>query len=203
MLRYTSQEIQNHPSTQKETAMEKSVLVPIADGTEELEAVAIIDILRRADAKVTVASVCAQKTIAASRGVVIVADARIEECMQNDYDLVVLPGGMPGAEYLRDSKNLIRLLKRQKEKDLLYGAICASPAVVLEHHGLLAGRRATCHPALTDVLRDNTKIASTVVVDGNCITGRGVGSAVEFALALVEQLYDRERRDEVIATLAM
>ena len=169
--------------------MEKTVLVPVADGTEELEAVAIIDVLRRAGATVTVASVTGTRQITASRGVVIVADTLIEACAQKEYDLVVLPGGIPGAEHLRDSADLIRILKRQREKERLYGAICASPAVVLEHHGLLTGHRATCHPGFFNQLSAADRVDSRVVVDGNCLTSRGPGTAVEFALALVERLY--------------
>lgn len=177
--------------------MQKSVLVPVADGTEELEAVAIIDVLRRAGAVVTVASVSGNRQITASRGVVIVAEALIEDCAKRDFDLVVLPGGIPGAEHLRDSVDLIRLLKRQRDKEGLYAAICASPAVVLEYHGLLEGRQATCHPGFVDHLSARDQIESRVVIDGNCLTSRGPGTAVEFALALVERLYGRDKRDEV------
>ena len=183
--------------------MEKSVLVPVADGTEELEAVAIIDVLRRAGAAVTMASVSGDRQITASRGVVIVADDRIEACVEKDYDLVVLPGGIPGAQNLRDSDPLKQILIRQREKERLYGAICASPAIVLEHHGLLAGHQATCHPGFTDGLSDKTRIDEPVVMDGNCLTSRGAGTAVTFALALVERLYDRDKRDEVAASLAI
>ena len=183
--------------------MEKTVLVPVADGTEELEAVAIIDVLRRAGATVTVASVTGNRQITASRGVVIVADALIEACAEKDYDLVVLPGGMPGAEHLRDSVDLIRILKRQREKERLYGAICASPAVVLAHHGLLEGRQATCHPSLVDQLPVKDRVDSRVVVDGNCLTSRGPGTAVEFALALVERLYGKDKREEVAAPMVI
>ena len=183
--------------------MGKNVLVPVADGTEELEAVAIIDVLRRAGATVTVASVTGARQITASRGVVIVADALIEECAQADYDLVVLPGGIPGAEHLRDSAELIGILKRQRDKVGLYGAICASPAVVLEHHGLLAGRQATCHPGFTDRLTTKDRIDDRVVIDGNCLTSRGPGTAVEFALALVEQLYGKDKREEVAALMVV
>ena len=183
--------------------MEKTVLVPVADGTEELEAVAIIDILRRAGAVVTVASVSGNRQITASRGVVIVADDLIEACLENDYDLVVLPGGIPGAEHLRDSATLTGMLKRQREKEGLYGAICASPAVVLEHHGLLEGRQATCHPGFAKQLTARDRIESRVVVDGNCLTSRGPGTAVEFALALVEKLFGKEKREEVAAPMVV
>jgi 4-methyl-5(b-hydroxyethyl)-thiazole monophosphate biosynthesis len=183
--------------------MEKTVLVPVADGTEELEAVAIIDILRRAGAVVTVASVSGNRQITASRGVVIVADVLIADCVDIDFDLVVLPGGLPGAEHLRDSPELIRILKSQREKERLYGAICASPAVVLEHHGLLEGRQATCHPGFTGQLTATDRIESRVVVDGNCLTSRGPGTAVEFALALVEKLFGKAKREEVAAPMVV
>lgn len=183
--------------------MEKTVLVPIADGTEELEAVAIIDVLRRAGAAVTVASVSGRRRITASRGVVIEADQRIEACTHEDYDLVVLPGGMPGAEHLRDSVELTRILRRQRERGNWYAAICASPAVVLAHHGLLADHQATCHPAFVDHLADKTRVESRVVVDGNCLTSRGPGTAVEFALALVEQLFGAAKRAEVAGPMVI
>jgi protein deglycase len=183
--------------------MQKTVLVPIADGTEELEAVAIIDVLRRAGAAVTVASVTGSRQVTASRRVVIVADTLIESCTQEDYDLVVLPGGMPGAAHLRDSADLIRILKRQREKEGLYGAICASPAVVLEHHGLLEGHQATCHPDFVEKLSTADRVDSRVVIDGNCMTSRGPGTAVEFALALVERLCGKDKREAVAGPMVV
>ncbi len=183
--------------------MGKSVLVPVADGTEDLEAVAIIDVLRRADAKVTVASITGSRQVTFSRGMAITTDALLENCVTREYDLVVLPGGIPGAENLRDSVDLVRLLKHQRETGQLYGAICASPAVVLEHHGLLEGRQATCHPAYVEQLTNKDRAASRVVVDGNCITSQGAGTAVEFSLALVEQLFGKEKRDEVAVGMAL
>ncbi|HSO20427.1 MAG TPA: DJ-1 family glyoxalase III [Desulfosarcina sp.] len=183
--------------------MPKTILVPVADGTEELEAVAIIDVLRRAGASVTVASVSGNRRITASRGVVITADVLIEACADRAFDLVVLPGGIPGAEHLRDCMALARIMKNQRDRGGLYGAICASPALVLEHHGLLAGRQATCHPGFADQLTDMRRVDERVVMDGNCLTSRGAGTAVEFALALVERLYDRNTREEVAASMAV
>ena len=107
--------------------MSKKVLVPIANGTEEIEAACIIDTLRRAGAEVTVASVD-DLQVTASRGMKLVADARISDCVSQTYDCIALPGGMPGAEHLRDSAPLIEKLKQQKQAGRLYGAICASPA---------------------------------------------------------------------------
>jgi 4-methyl-5(b-hydroxyethyl)-thiazole monophosphate biosynthesis len=183
--------------------MENTVLVPVADGTEELEAVAIIDVLRRAGAAVTIASVTGRQRITASRGVVIEADALIDACVEKDFDLVVLPGGIPGAQHLRDCADLVGILKRQRDKNGLYGAICASPAVVLEHHGLLAGHQATCHPGFVDQLTDRDRVDARVVMDGNCLTSRGAGTAVEFALALVERLYGKGTREDVAGSMAL
>ena len=128
-----------------ENIMSPKVLIAIADGIEELEAVTVIDVLRRAQADVTVAGVSG-KQITASRGVKIIADALISECIDETYDLIVLPGGLPGAENLRDSIELTNMLKKQADSDRLYAAICASPAYILQQHGLLKGRRATCYP---------------------------------------------------------
>lgn len=174
--------------------MSKKVLVAIADGTEELEAVTIIDVLRRAGADLTVASV-GDKQITASRRVKIVADALISDCLEESYDLIVLPGGIPGADNLRDSKELIELVKAQAESGGLYAAICASPAVVLNFHGLLDDKKATCYPTMLEELPNGED--TKVVVDGNCITSQGPATALEFALKLVEVLFGREKSDEV------
>jgi len=174
--------------------MSKKVLVAIADGTEELEAVTIIDVLRRAKADVTVASV-GNKQVTASRGVNLVADAVISGCTGSVYDLIALPGGMPGAEHLRDSKELTEMLKAQDDSGRLYAAICASPAVVLKPLGLLKNKKATCYPSLLSDL-DNPKQAK-VVVDGSCITSQGPATALEFSLKLVELLFGKQKSREV------
>jgi len=176
--------------------MSTKALVPIANGTEEIEAVCIIDVLRRAGVSVTVASV-SELQVTASRGVKLVADRLVDECLDGTYDLIALPGGMPGAEHLRDSAGLKELLQRQEREGRLYAAICAAPVVVLQHHGLLAGRRATCHPEFVDQLVDTRAVDERVVVDGQCVTSRGPGTAIEFALKLVELLYDEGKSREV------
>jgi 4-methyl-5(b-hydroxyethyl)-thiazole monophosphate biosynthesis len=176
--------------------MAKNVLVPIADGTEEIEAVCIIDVLRRAGARVTVASVDGLQ-VTASRGVKLVADKLLADCVEETYDLIVLPGGMPGAEHLRDSEELTKMLKQQKEEGRLYAAICASPAVVFKHHNLIDDRQATCHPAFMERLDKAQAVEERVVVDGTCVTSRAPGTAIEFALKLVELLYGEEKTQKV------
>ncbi len=179
----------------------KSVLVPIADGSEEIEAVTIIDILRRAGALVTVASVMPDKQIEASRGVRIVADKLIEECISEQYDCIVLPGGKTGAQHLGKSSVLIDKLHAQKQSGRLYGAICASPALVLQPHGLLGQRRATCFPSFEEKLENREAAGKRVVVDGNCVTSQGPGTAMEFALELIAILYGQEKEQQVADAL--
>lgn len=173
--------------------MNKTALVPVADGTEEIEAVTIIDTLRRAGVSVTVASV-GERQITASRGVRIVADCLIGDCLHDPpYDLIALPGGMPGAEHLRDSKTLHGLLQRQKNEGRLIAAICAAPVVVLLAHHLLENQNATGHPNFSPHLPNQMAVRSRVVVDGSLITSRAPGTAMEFALTLVEILCGRDK----------
>eukprot|EP00244_Chara_vulgaris_P003363 TRINITY_DN1607_c0_g1_i1.p1 TRINITY_DN1607_c0_g1~~TRINITY_DN1607_c0_g1_i1.p1 ORF type:complete len:452 (-),score=92.27 TRINITY_DN1607_c0_g1_i1:654-1877(-) len=176
---------------------EKKALVPIAHGTEEMEAVILIDILRRAGADVTVGSVETTKQVTASRTVKLVADVLIEDCASQKFDVIVLPGGMPGAERLRDSKTLRELTTAQAEEERLFGAICAAPAVALGPWGLLKGRQVTAHPNFVDKLEDTSSAECRVVTDGYCITSRGPGTAMEYALAIVERLFGKERADAV------
>jgi protein deglycase len=180
--------------------MNNKVLVTIADGTEELEAITIIDTLRRANADVTVAAV-GQLQIETAHGVKITADKMIDDCTQETYDLIVLPGGMPGAENLRDSEELVSLLKRQDQEGRYYAAICASPAIVLHSHGLLTNRSATCYPSFADQLDIKDRIDSKVVIDGNCITSQGPGTALKFALTLVELLFDSSKAKSIASDM--
>jgi 4-methyl-5(b-hydroxyethyl)-thiazole monophosphate biosynthesis len=176
--------------------MNKTVLVPIADGTEEIEAVTIIDTLRRGGGIVTVASVTGIQ-VTASRKVKLVADCLIADCAGKTYDCIALPGGMPGAEHLRDNAVLTELLKQQDKANRLIAAICAAPAVILAHHGLLKGHKATCYPSSHDKLPDKSAAGNRVVIDGNFITSQGPGMAIEFALAIVESLFGQERKKQV------
>lgn len=170
----------------------KTVLVPLAEGFEDTEAIPVISILRRAGAMVTVASL-GETTVTSARGVRVIADRRMDDCAGDEYDLIVLPGGMPAATYLHDSEILKQMLIRQNRLGKLYAAICASPAVVLEAHGLLAGKRATCYPSVAETMPDKFTLDQRVVMDQNCITSQGPGTSMEFALALVEALYGGDK----------
>jgi len=173
------------------------VLIAIADGIEELETAAVSDTLKRAGAEITIAAV-GRPQIVASRGLRILADCLIDE-VEGEFDLIVLPGGMPGAENLRNSAKLKQLLKDQNEQGRLIGAICALPAVVLERHGLLKAKRATCFPAYLELL--DQPVDEAVVVDGQTVTSQGPGTAIEFALTLVEKLYGPAKRAEIAAQM--
>lgn len=173
------------------------ILVPVADGSEEMEAVIIIDVLRRAKAKVVVASVGEKVEVLASRNVKLVADMNLNEAAKSSYDLIVLPGGLGGAQAFAASEKLVEMLKKQRESNKPYGAICASPALVFEPHGLLKGKKATAFPALCNKLSDSSEIENRVVVDGNLITSRGPGTSMEFALAIVEKFFGRQKAIEL------
>ncbi|KAI8466257.1 MAG: class I glutamine amidotransferase-like protein [Monoraphidium minutum] len=182
----------------------KRVLVPIGNGTEEMEAVITIDVLRRAGAEVVVASVEDSLEVKCSRGVKLVADTLIGDAAGGGgYDLIALPGGMPGAERLRDSGPLNELVRAQLAGGRATAAICATPAVFLEAKGLLEGRCATAHPAFSGQLTNQSAAAQRVVVDGVLTTSRGPGTAFEFALELVRQLYSDDKAREVAGPMVM
>ena len=175
------------------------VLVPLADGCEELEAVTIIDLLRRAGIAVTTAGL-KPGIVKASRGVQLVPDVTLDVALQEHYDMVVLPGGMPGATHLKDDPRIIQLVKQMAAGGRYTAAICAAPMVLAEA-GVLAGKRATSYPGFLDGLPGVTVRAEAVVQDDTVLTSRGPGTAMDFALALIEVLAGRARRDEVEAGL--
>ncbi|MEO1767996.1 DJ-1 family glyoxalase III [Thiobacter aerophilum] len=177
------------------------VLVPLAEGFEELEAVTIVDLLRRAGVEVITAGL-KPGPVKASRGTVIVPDTTLDEALGQDYDMVVLPGGMPGAKHLNEDPRVKDLLRRMADSGKFTGAICAAPMVLAEA-GLLSGRKATSYPGFVDRmgLKDVTYVNEPVVQDGKVITSRGPGTAMDFALTLIEALAGAAKRQEVEAAL--
>ena len=178
-----------------------SVLVPLAEGCEELEAVTVIDLLRRAGIEVVTAGL-ADGPVTASRGVVLIPDTTLDEALARDWDMVVLPGGLPGANHLQEDARVTALLRRMADSGRFTAAICAAPKV-LGSAGLLDGRRATSFPGALDALglADTDYREEPVVEDGKVITSRGPGTAMDFALTLIERLADRATRDEVESKL--
>lgn len=164
-----------------------TVLVPLADGFEEMEAVAIIDILRRAGAEVTTASV-KDIMVTGAHGMAVRADTTIDTCREAAFDLIALPGGMPGASNLALSSDLTTLLNDQNDRGGWIGAICAAPAVVLKGHGILPQGKMACYPSFRDQLPEQHRTDDMVAVSGNIITGAGPGAAPEFALELIRRL---------------
>ncbi|XP_057466227.1 protein DJ-1 homolog C isoform X2 [Actinidia eriantha] len=181
----------------------KKVLVPIGFGTEEMEAVIIVDVLRRAGADVTVASVEPELEIKASGGTRLVANTSISACCDEIFDLVALPGGMPGSVRLRDCEILRRITSKQAEEKRLYSAICAAPAVTLLPWGLLKKKKMTCHPAFSDKLPTFWAVKSNIQVSGELTTSRGPGTSFEFAITLVEQLFGEFVAKAVAESLLM
>lgn len=174
-----------------------TVLVPLADGCEELEAVTVIDLLRRAGIDVTVAGLDGD-TVTASRGVKLVPDTSLDEALRQEYDMVVLPGGAGGAERLGRDDRVRELLLRMADSERFTAAICAGPKV-LAGAGLLEGKRATSFPNAKDFVVEHGADYSEepVVQDGKIITSRGPGTAMDFALSLIEQLAGTTMRREV------
>ena len=173
------------------------VLVPLAQGCEELEAITITDLLVRAGINVTTCGLD-ERPVTASRGTTIIPDTSIDKILEQTYDLVVLPGGLPGADHLRDDERLQSLIKKHAADDKYVAAICAAPKA-LAKAGLLENRTATSFPGvLTALNNDRITISDKAVeIDGNIVTSRSAGTAMTFALHLIELLEGPETRQEV------
>ena len=173
------------------------VLIPLAQGCEELEAVTIIDLLRRAEIEVITAGLDAAP-VTCSRGTVLIPDTSIDTVMNESFDMIVLPGGLPGADNLAEDERVIHLLQQHAQKGQQIAAICAAPKV-LAHAGLLNDCQATCYPGSLDEfnLEPARLSQAAVVVDGKITTSRGPGTAMDFALTLIEQLVSKTKRNEV------
>ena len=174
-----------------------TALIVLADGSEEMEAVIVIDVLRRAGWEVTVASL-EGGPVTASRQVRLLPDAAFAEVADRAFDLIVLPGGLGGVERFRASEALLGRLRRQAAEGGHLAAVCAGP-LALQAAGLLEGRRATCHPSVADQLTQTGRLEEEVVVDGRLVTSQGPGTSMDFALALVAELDGPERARSVAA----
>lgn len=177
--------------------MTKKVLIAIADGSEEIEALTAYDLLKRAGAEVTLASP-EGGFVSMSRDLTVVSDCSIREIESETFDLVVLPGGLPGAYNLRDCEALDKIIKKRAGNGEALAAICAAPAFILAEKGLLDGYEATCYPSCEEGYhKTKWRTEEPVVIDRNIITGKGPGAAYLFALALVEFLYDKSARQRL------
>ncbi len=163
------------------------VLVPLADGFEDLEAVSVIDVLRRGGVEVVTAALGTTDEVRSAHGVRMHADGLLADVADADYDAIVLPGGGEGTENLRGSSRLRRRLVRQQSENRLICAICAAPTVLAEFGLLPDGCEATCYPSCADRL-GRPCAGAPVVADGNIITGQAPGSALLFALVVLQTL---------------
>lgn len=175
------------------------VLVPLAQGCEEIEAVTVIDILRRAKIEVVSAGLD-RHPVRASRGVMLLPDTDLDSALQQEFDMIVLPGGQPGTNNLKADKRIIALLQKMSVQGKHVAAICAAPSV-LATAGLLDHKQATSFPGSLDAFPQVQQKNLAVVTDGKLVTSRGPGTAVDFALTLVEHLSGKRVRDEVEAGL--
>jgi 4-methyl-5(b-hydroxyethyl)-thiazole monophosphate biosynthesis len=177
----------------------KSVLVLFAEGSEELEAITIVNLLRRGGITVTLAGQV-EGPLRGSRGTVLVPDTTLDAASTAHYDMIVLPGGQPGTNSLKSDPRVLELVQQMSAQGKYVAAICAAPSVLAEA-GLLDARRATSFPGALAPYPQVLKQATAVVEDGTLITSRGPGTAMDFALTLVERLAGVEKRDEVEASL--
>lgn len=172
-------------------------LVPLAQGCEELEAITITDLLTRAGIKVITVGLDEQP-VTASRGMVLVPDTSIDKVIDKPFDLIALPGGLPGADHLQNDARIQQKLKQMAVENKLVAAICAAPKA-LASAGLLDGKKFTCYPGSLAgcIIKDMQLSEDSVVVDGNIVTSRGPGTAMDFALTLIEEMLGKQKRDEV------
>lgn len=174
-----------------------SALIAIADGIEEMETVILSDLLVRAGVEVTLASVSG-KTVTASRGLSLNADCLMDDVLDQNYDAIICPGGLPGAEHLGNHQGLKTMILKQHKAGKLVAAICAAPALVLAKHGLLEEVEATGYPSTEEQIPNY--VSEPVVVSDHIITSRGPGTAMDLGLQLIESLVGEITAKEIAAT---
>jgi protein deglycase len=184
--------------------MKKKVLVLLAEGFEEIEAITPIDYLRRAGADVQVVALGASP-VRSSRGVLVHCDIALADMLSNGDlpDCVIVPGGMPGASNIATNEQAMKLIYRVYASGALVGAICAAPAVVLHPAGILLGKRFTCFPGMEERVSGAQWQEDRVVCDGNIITSRGAGTAGEWAIALIAALYGDELAQKIASQVLL
>lgn len=173
----------------------KTVVVLMAPGFEEIETITVVDILRRAGARVSLVGT-EEGPLKGSRGIHVMPDEQLDNILENEYDLIVLPGGQPGTDNLRKDARVHEFLKKLDRLGKNIAAICAAP-LILKDADILGSRSITSHPSVQNDLKGINYIDERVVVDGHIITSKSPGTAMEFALKLVETLFGQERRDIV------
>lgn len=172
------------------------VYVFLADGTEEVEALTVVDLLRRAEIETVTVSVMPEKKIISSHKIAIEADELYGASDYMDGDMLVLPGGMPGTIHLKEHEGLRQVLFAYQKAEKYLAAICAAPSVY-GWNGMLEGKRATCYPGFEQELKGAVPTKEAVVTDGLFITSKGLGTAIEFALCLITLLAGKETAEKI------
>lgn len=174
----------------------KKVIIHLADGFEEVEAITPIDVLRRAGCEVVTVSISGKNAVTSRRNVTVMADKLFTEANYDQADMIVLPGGQPGANNLNSHDGLKKQIVNFNNKGKWVAAICAAP-LVLGSAGVLKGKKATCYPGTEPELTGAQVTGNPVEVDGNIITGKGPGVALQFSLVLAEKLVGKEKAEEL------
>lgn len=175
------------------------VYVFCADGFEEVEGLTAVDLLRRAGFDVKTVSIMGRQKVTGSHQITIETDMMFED-LEKDADLLVLPGGLPGTDYLRAHEGLAELLKKQYKEEKWIAAICAAPSV-FAGLGFLKDRKATSYPGCVEAVDCGNYVEEPVAVDGHVVTSRGVGTAIEFALRLIEELKGKDKADQIASSI--
>ena len=174
----------------------KNICIFMANGFEEIEALTVVDICRRADIKIITVSIAGRRQLLGAHAIAIHADEVYDNVDFSQMDGIVLPGGMPGTLNLKNHDGVRYVVKQYAKEGRYVGAICAAPTI-LKSLGVLEGRRATCYPGVEDEMEDVVLTETAVVVDENIITSQGVGTAIDFGLKLIEILDGEEKAKEI------
>lgn len=174
----------------------KTAYVHFAEGFEEIEALTIVDVLRRADIQTAMVSVTGKRQVTGAHGIKITTDIVFEDVNYNEASIVILPGGMPGSKNLKEHSGLAEILKNKSRTNEPIAAICAAP-MVLGELGILNGKEAVCFPGIEPHLKGANIKSEPAVKSGNIITGRGPGAALNFSLEIVKLLKDKNAADKL------
>ena len=172
------------------------IIVFLADGFEEVEALTVVDYLRRMDIEVDMVSINSEKNVKGAHGIEVVTNKLVGDLDLDEYKGVVIPGGLPGATNLQKSSDVIKIVKELNDKEKLVAAICAGP-VVLQEAGIIKNRSFTCYPGFQGNIVDGNYTDRHVVKDKNIITGKGPALAVDFALKIVDYLLGEDKKEEL------
>jgi protein deglycase len=176
--------------------------VLFAEGFEEIEAIAVVDIIRRAKIECTMVSVTGEKIVSSARAISVITDKNIEDINFEEYGVIILPGGMPGTKNLAENKMVEEVILKFKAQNKILAAICAAP-MIYGNLGLLKGEKAVCYPGCEDSLKGAEVSKDRVMVSNQFITSRGAGTALEFGLKIVETIKGKEEAENIAKAIIL